>query len=490
MRGRDVIVIFTVILLIGALSAVGFWFGSGGSAVMEARSDAETAPEEVVVSSVPAAARVNADAPNTPSLGSDAAVDAGALGAPPAAGAAAADGLTRLGALEGDVSGPGQGALGAPENPDVAATIDRDSARVDVNDPDSFPSEPGRGFINLDTNRPDGDVGLRETDTALLGAPPDQTDVAPGGEEFAVLRETPEDPLRSVAANPDQASITQPLEAPRGIVSDEVTERPTFDLVRVAQDGSAVLAGRAQPGSFVSVLVDGVVAEEVTADPSGSFVALIAAPEPGALSRRFDLRELTPEGVTTESLAPVIVTMPSDPGAPPVALRPSESGGVELLQPAADTPEGRVTIDAVTYGEEGEVFVSGRGAPGETTRVYLDNALAAEVRVNPDGDWRARLLREIAPAVYTLRVDQMTTEGIVTSRAETPFERAPVEDIVLQRGQVVVQPGNNLWRIAAYVYGSGQRYVVIYGANRDQIRDPDLIYPGQILDLPEETAAN
>ena len=59
----------------------------------------------------------------------------------------------------------------------------------------------------------------------------------------------------------------------------------------------------------------------------------------------------------------------------------------------------------------------------------------------------------------------------------------PLRD--LPAGQVVViQPGNNLWRIAARVYGSGVRFHEIYTANLDQIRNPDLIYPGQVFGLP------
>ncbi len=45
--------------------------------------------------------------------------------------------------------------------------------------------------------------------------------------------------------------------------------------------------------------------------------------------------------------------------------------------------------------------------------------------------------------------------------------------------------GDNLWRISRETYGAGQRYTVIYGANRDQIRNPNLIYPGQIFVLPK-----
>ena len=49
---------------------------------------------------------------------------------------------------------------------------------------------------------------------------------------------------------------------------------------------------------------------------------------------------------------------------------------------------------------------------------------------------------------------------------------------------MIIQPGNNLWRIASRVYGSGLRYTEIYQANADQIRDPNLIYPGQVFGLP------
>jgi nucleoid-associated protein YgaU len=48
----------------------------------------------------------------------------------------------------------------------------------------------------------------------------------------------------------------------------------------------------------------------------------------------------------------------------------------------------------------------------------------------------------------------------------------------------VVSPGDSLWRISRVTYGAGIRYAVVYKANRDQIRNPDRIYPGQIFVLP------
>jgi len=45
--------------------------------------------------------------------------------------------------------------------------------------------------------------------------------------------------------------------------------------------------------------------------------------------------------------------------------------------------------------------------------------------------------------------------------------------------------GDSLWNIARIRYGNGLRHTLIYGANKDQIRDLDLIYPGQVFSLPK-----
>jgi len=88
--------------------------------------------------------------------------------------------------------------------------------------------------------------------------------------------------------------------------------------------------------------------------------------------------------------------------------------------------------------------------------------------------------------VYTLRVDQVDETGAVTSRLETPFKREDIVEGDLGDNTLTVQTGNNLWKLAEGLYGAGVRYTLIYQANRDTIRDPDLIYPGQVFKLPDE----
>src|SRR3546814_4590092 len=84
---------------------------------------------------------------------------------------------------------------------------------------------------------------------------------------------------------------------------------------------------------------------------------------------------------------------------------------------------------------------------------------------------------------YEMRISDWSSDvccsDLVVARAETPFSRADPATLSARPGQVVVQPGNSLWRIARRIYGEGLRYTVIYQANQRQIRNPDLIYPGQ-----------
>jgi nucleoid-associated protein YgaU len=186
-------------------------------------------------------------------------------------------------------------------------------------------------------------------------------------------------------------------------------------------------------------------------------------------------------------------SVPQDPPAQPTILKTS-SQGVEVLQSAPLAP-GDVALDAISYDEAGEVLLAGRGDEDAHVRVYLDNAPLTTTPVDGDGRWQVEL-PQVDTGTYTLRVDQLDEQGDVTARVESPFLRESPQ--ALQQAaqsqpeteaapirSITVQPGHSLWRISRERYGDGTLYVALFKANRDKIRDPDLIYPGQIFDLPE-----
>ncbi|MDW3183846.1 LysM peptidoglycan-binding domain-containing protein [Roseobacter sp.] len=173
-----------------------------------------------------------------------------------------------------------------------------------------------------------------------------------------------------------------------------------------------------------------------------------------------------------------------------IAVLKSTEEGVELLQSQPQVLSS-IAIDTIGYSDAGDVQLSGRAAAGTSeVRVYLNNRFVGGLPVDEKGVWRGDV-PDVDAGIYQLRVDEVNEAGDVTSRLETPFKReAPAVLAEASAGQegpvraVTVQTGDTLWAIARDRYGEGLLYVRVFEANRRDIRDPDLIYPGQVFDLP------
>lgn len=285
---------------------------------------------------------------------------------------------------------------------------------------------------------------------------------------------------------------------------------PSFDVVRINPQGDAVMAGRAKPGTRVQILDGDEVIGEVTADSRGEWVFVPDKPLPPG-NRQLSLRMIEDEDtepVPSESNVVLVVPekgkdiagRPTDQPSQPLALKvPREGGGpTEVLQgptpsgearagagQPATAGDGMVHIESVNYDDSGRLDVTGTAAPGGLVHLYLDNEFIGRAAAGPNGRWEASPNKIVPPGVYAVRADHVDGNGKVLARVEVVFARSrPLMDVP-PGSLVVVQPGNSLWRIARRTYGSGFEYTVIYEANRRQIKDADLIYPGQVFALPQ-----
>ena len=434
-----------------------------------------------------------------------------------------------------------------------------------------------------------------------------------------VVQVEPETPVEApvvVEATPEVVEETAPEPEVVALI------KPSFDLVRIAPDGAGQVAGTAEPGAVVAILLDGATLSEVEVGRDGKFfgfIALEASLEPRVMSllQTIDGEELysdatviiapsapvvagtleesteetvlalaepaataQPESAETEpeaevaAAAPVVdsgseeapvvaetveaatttvetavaevedtvetvvetavetvaaavettpavtvetseetptevaavteevatpeaLAQPEQPAASPVVIIADSSGARVLQSPTAPelAPEVQATvaIDSISYSDLGEVQVAGTSPSGDFVRIYLDNELSSTARIAQSGLWELKL-PDVAPGVYTLRVDQVSDAGEVVSRVETPFKREPSEKLVEATQEidikkvlaVTVQPGMTLWAISKENYGDGRLYVQVFEANKDRIRNPDLIYPGQVFTVPDQ----
>ena len=260
-------------------------------------------------------------------------------------------------------------------------------------------------------------------------------------------------------------------------------------MVRVSPGGTAVLAGRAPPGAQVVVRDSGQPIGETRADSRGEWVLLPTAPL-AAGGRELTLASRLPGGAEVPGdsvLLSVQAPAATAAAAAPVLLLPGAGpprilGAPDATARPAGTALGLGTVD---YDDRGGIRFAGTARPGAPVRVYVDNTPAGEAIADPLGRWAITPATDLAAGLHRLRVDQVAATGRVQARVEVPFQRSTLAAADLAGGRVVVQPGQNLWRLARAAYGNGVRYTVIYLANREQIRDPRLIYPGQTFAVPE-----
>ena len=170
----------------------------------------------------------------------------------------------------------------------------------------------------------------------------------------------------------------------------------------------------------------------------------------------------------------------------------ADSDGVKVLQDDQVTKD-QLALDSIAYDPLGNVTLSGRSNPDGLVRFYVNNEAISAAKTDDTGYWETDL-SDVIPGTYTLRIDELGSRGDVVSRLESPFKREDRQKLAaliapssspVRINIVTVQPGNTLWAIARKRYGDGLLYVRVFEANRDKIRDPDLIYPGQLFDLPD-----
>ena len=302
---------------------------------------------------------------------------------------------------------------------------------------------------------------------------------------------------------------------------------PTFDVARIEPTGEAVIAGRAAPGATVELLRNGELHDRAVADQSGQFVMI--APRLPSGTYDLTLRSRQPDGKQVTSKQSVAVALePRSTERPVVALVTPNKPTIVLSQPADAKPTaGAVVVEAVEIEPGGKFHVSGQARPGAALRLYLNDSFITSITAAADGRFAVTINEGVAPGSYRVRVDEASASGAVRARAEVPFSApettasmtaqataskrpdsaatqqpqlaaaggatvlpdsgSPPSAVVVPKiTTTTVSRGDSLWRLSQNLYGAGTRYAVIYKANKGQIRNPNLIYPGQVFVLPAQ----
>ena len=275
----------------------------------------------------------------------------------------------------------------------------------------------------------------------------------------------------------------------------EQVERLLVDVFRVDELGNIISAGKVSKKAKIEILADNkkIIGTDNT-EEDGSFVIFGKVQSTGLVQtvkiRGFIEDKGKEKIVDSADLFFVLpqVEKNNEKEIKKIETKPlivrDDGKDLKVLTPIQVSSVNSITLDTISYTQDSSTELAGRARLDNSIRIYLNNKLKSEVKVNESGAWKTTL-SDIQSGVYTLRLDELNENGIVEGRLELPFKRE--EEALIQamgEGSITVQPGNSLWRIARKYYGKGIEYVEIFERNSHLIKDPDLIYPGQVFSLP------
>jgi hypothetical protein len=264
-------------------------------------------------------------------------------------------------------------------------------------------------------------------------------------------------------AEQDVASVEEPVEqeAPAPVVA---VVPPTIDAVEIDGDRN-FFAGGGTDNHAVRLYVENRPVGTTEVEDGRWLIEAINVLTDTAQRVRVDM--LNPDGsVAGRAEVNFVLDLPAEDDA---VDEPAEAP-VVVAEAPAPTSDAQVT-------EEVAAEPVAEAAPADEPVVTepATEVPATEVPV-----------AEVPVAELPVVEEPVVEEPVVEEATEAPVPTL-VGTAVGDRttsGQVIIRRGDNLWTIARRVYGEGLRYTQIYEANANTIRNPDLIYPGQVFDLP------
>ncbi|MGV7032616.1 LysM peptidoglycan-binding domain-containing protein [Methylobacterium symbioticum] len=328
-------------------------------------------------------------------------------------------------------------------------------------------------------------------------------------------------PLVALTA-PDRptAVLSQPEAAPQAAGAGPATATPLRIVsVDAQENGRLYVSSEAPPGAVVRLYLNDTLIAPGQAGADGKVTFTIGkGVRPGAYRIRIDqvesgtgkvrIRAEVPFTVPETAVQVAARTEAARPAAEPTSPKPAETAGSETPRSHTGTSEA-VSAEAASPGttkpgtakpDTGKPDI-GMSAAGRSGTDKPGSAGAAEpARPGEQATLPDPARRPAGPAPRDARTEASRPEQAPASGSR-PAAPAPARTadaagngapqaagsvFVPEINTARIERGNSLWQISRRAYGRGNRYTVIYDANQEQIRDPDLIYPGQIFVLPDD----
>ena len=242
-----------------------------------------------------------------------------------------------------------------------------------------------------------------------------------------------------VKTQTDDVSVSIKNSEVAGVLPDVTPVAPVLIEAADVEADKLFIAGTGEPGMIVNLYLDDELLGTTNVSEKGAF---LFEGRKGLSAGKYDIRADMSNAVSGKVVARAEVKLVHEPQVAEVAPKPVET----------EPPAKKKTISLLAL----------QGGTAKTVK-------PEEGSSEPERDEPVQV-----------ETSQQTDSEVAEATTESEEEK-----VIRTGSSVIIRRGDNLWRVARRNYGAGIRYTTIFEANRDQVRNPDLIYPGQVLKVPE-----
>ena len=252
----------------------------------------------------------------------------------------------------------------------------------------------------------------------------------------------------------------------------------TFDIVRLDKNGDVVIAGKTIPNIKVDILDGNETLASVFSDSNGDWVWISENPLSEGI-KRFNLKHFDGEDEFF-SHQNIIILREKNKHLSSKILRFSKNSSLEIINNNQKILG--LSLDIAEYYDEDGLMLTGRAKPNTKVNLFFSDNFIKESISNNRGVWKMELKKfnfENNNLIITTEI-----EGQNIKLKTKIFEKKIDPNFIFEK-EVIVKNGNSLWRIARKTLGGGVYYSEIYKNNMKEIENPDLIFPGQVFNIPK-----
>ena len=277
---------------------------------------------------------------------------------------------------------------------------------------------------------------------------------------------------------------------------------PEIDIIKVSPDGSFVIAGKGQPNSNINILNKGDLIDSSIVDSDGNWV-VVSKENLKTGDNLISIDQIDNNGLVLRHKQLFITKIDEHKKDQPLVISvPNKNGeNISIIQqPTKKQKNNKIEDDlgfqkkikinkkifnvkTISFNENGFVSIQGEANFGKRIELYINKTIMEIIKIK-NLKWQYNSDKIFDYGLHDLLVVLKSDKDETLDRITLPFMRVEMPSNEVPENFILIKPGDMLWTIAYRLYGDPFKYIQIFEENKDQITNPDLIFPGQLFSIP------